>query len=109
LLTGARLGEVLKAKRADFDLQRGVWTKPSHHTKQKRCPTNAAGDAIGRVSQVSDPIVVLRHEDEVPVVARVAMENKQCFVILIGTGEWTGEPAWKHKPLGSPSDLRAGA
>src|SRR4051812_30096036 len=36
LLTGARLGEVLKAERADFDLQRGVWTKPSHHTKQKR-------------------------------------------------------------------------
>src|SRR3954452_557429 len=28
-----------------------------------RCPTNAVGDAIGRVSQVSDPIVVLRHED----------------------------------------------
>ena len=36
LLTGARLGEVLKAERADFDLQRGVWTKPSHHTKQNR-------------------------------------------------------------------------
>ena len=78
-------------------------------TDPNRRPTNAAGDAIGRVSQVSDPIVVLRHEDEVPVVARVAMENKQCFVILIGTGEWTGEPAWKHKPLGSLSDLRAGA
>ena len=36
LLTGARIGEVLKAERADFDLERGVWTKPSHHTKQKR-------------------------------------------------------------------------
>ena len=36
LLTGARLGEVLKAERTDFDLARGVWTKPSHHTKQKR-------------------------------------------------------------------------
>jgi len=36
LLTGARLGEVLKAERADFDLARGVWTKSSHHTKQKR-------------------------------------------------------------------------
>ena len=36
LLTGARLGEVLTAERADFDLERGVWTKPSHHTKQKR-------------------------------------------------------------------------
>jgi integrase len=36
LLTGARMGEVLKAERKDFDLDREVWTKPSHHTKQKR-------------------------------------------------------------------------
>lgn len=36
LLTGARLGEVLKASWSDIDLERGVWTKPSHHTKQKR-------------------------------------------------------------------------
>jgi integrase len=36
LLTGARIGEVLTAKWADFDLERGVWIKPSHHTKQKK-------------------------------------------------------------------------
>lgn len=36
LLTGARIGEVLSANWTDFDLERGVWTKPSHHTKQKR-------------------------------------------------------------------------
>ena len=36
LLTGARIGEVLTSKWADFDLVRGVWVKPSHHTKQKR-------------------------------------------------------------------------
>lgn len=36
LLTGARIGEVLTAKWVDFDLNRGVWIKPSHHTKQKR-------------------------------------------------------------------------
>jgi integrase len=35
-LTGARRGEVLKAKWEHFDLERGVWTKPSAHTKQKR-------------------------------------------------------------------------
>ena len=36
LLTGSRAGEVLKATWEEFDLGRGVWTKPSHHTKQKK-------------------------------------------------------------------------
>jgi integrase len=36
LLTGAREGEVLKADWGQFDLKRGIWTKPSHHTKQKK-------------------------------------------------------------------------
>jgi integrase len=36
ILTGAREGEVLKASWEQFDLKRGIWTKPSHHTKQKR-------------------------------------------------------------------------
>lgn len=36
LLTGSRRNEALKADWSQFDLQRGVWTKPSHHTKQKK-------------------------------------------------------------------------
>jgi integrase len=36
LLTGSRESEVLKADWTQFDLPRGVWEKPSHHTKQKR-------------------------------------------------------------------------
>ncbi len=36
LLTGAREGEILKADWRQFDLKRGIWTKPSHHTKQKK-------------------------------------------------------------------------
>ena len=36
ILTGARIGEVLKAEWSHFDLDRGIWTKPSHHTKQRR-------------------------------------------------------------------------
>jgi integrase len=36
LLTGARRGEVLAATWSHFDLEKGVWTKPSAHTKQKK-------------------------------------------------------------------------
>lgn len=36
ILTGARRGEVLSATWDQFDLERGVWTKPSAHTKQKK-------------------------------------------------------------------------
>ena len=36
LLTGARCGEAASATWDQFDLERGTWTKPSAHTKQKR-------------------------------------------------------------------------
>jgi len=36
MLTGARLGEVVKSSWDQFDLEQGIWTKPSSHTKQKR-------------------------------------------------------------------------
>ncbi len=36
LLTGSRVGEVLTMRWQDLDLNDGVWTKPSAHTKQKR-------------------------------------------------------------------------
>jgi integrase len=36
LLTGSRAGETLRAEWKEFDLTRGVWTKPSHHTMQKK-------------------------------------------------------------------------
>lgn len=36
LLTGARLSEVLKADWSQFDLQRRVWGKLSHHVKSKK-------------------------------------------------------------------------
>ncbi len=49
LLTGARLGEVLSASWREIDFDRAVWTKPSHHTKQKRrehVPLSAAAMAL---------------------------------------------------------------
>jgi len=36
MLTGARRGEVLAATWGMFDLENGIWTKPSAHTKQRR-------------------------------------------------------------------------
>ncbi|MDA1099459.1 MAG: site-specific integrase [Proteobacteria bacterium] len=36
MLTGARRSEVLSATWSMFDLETGVWTKPSSHTKQKK-------------------------------------------------------------------------
>lgn len=36
LLTGARKGEVLQATWDQFDLEKGIWTKPAHLTKQKK-------------------------------------------------------------------------
>jgi integrase len=36
ILTGARAGEVMTATWDHFDLDAGVWIKPSQHTKQKR-------------------------------------------------------------------------
>ncbi|MCH8854118.1 MAG: site-specific integrase, partial [Planctomycetes bacterium] len=36
ILTGARKSEVMGATWDQFDLERGVWTKPAHTTKQKR-------------------------------------------------------------------------
>lgn len=35
LFTGARLREVLKADWSQFNLETGIWVKPSHHTKTK--------------------------------------------------------------------------
>ena len=45
LLTGARRSEVMKATWNQFDLEAGIWVKPSAHTKQKkehRVPLSAA-------------------------------------------------------------------
>ncbi len=36
ILTGARRSEVLKAEWDQFDLEKGLWVKPSSHTKQRR-------------------------------------------------------------------------
>jgi integrase len=51
LLTGCRKAEAMTATWDQFDLERGVWTKPSAHTKQKkehRVPLSALALALLR-------------------------------------------------------------
>ena len=58
LLTGARKGEVMKAIWDQFDLEGGVWTKPSSHTKQRRehrVPLSAAVVALLRDIRAGQP------------------------------------------------------
>jgi integrase len=53
--TGARRGETLQAKWSEFDLERAIWTKPSHHTKQNR--THAvplSGPAVALLKQMQE-------------------------------------------------------
>jgi integrase len=45
IVTGAREGEVLSATWDQFDLKRGIWTKPSHHTKQKKIEHTPLSDS----------------------------------------------------------------
>jgi integrase len=55
MLTGARKGEVLSMRWQDLDLEAGVWTKPSAHTKQKaehRVPLSAPAKQL--LSELSD-------------------------------------------------------
>ena len=58
LLTGARKGEVMKATWDQFDLEGGVWTKPSAHTKQRRehrVPLSVAAVALLRDIREGQP------------------------------------------------------
>lgn len=70
LLTGARIGEVLSARWDDIDFDRGVWTKPSHHTKQKRKEhLPLSGPALALLSDMrsrSDPSEVYLFPGDMP-------------------------------------------
>jgi hypothetical protein len=62
---------------------------------------HTAIESIRKASQVYDPIVIARAQDETLIVARVGMKNAKRFMILTAAGK----PAWKHEPLSSLSDV----
>lgn len=58
VLTGSRRSEVLSATWEQFDLSRGVWTKPSHQTKQNKTehvPLNDAALQLLTAMRLADP------------------------------------------------------
>jgi len=58
LLSGARRGEWMRAKKSDFDMLHGFWTKPAHAVKERRqeiVPLNAATMAVLRRVMASTP------------------------------------------------------
>lgn len=58
VLTGSRRSEVLGATWEQFDLDRGVWTKPSHQTKQNKTehvPLNDAARQLLAAMRLADP------------------------------------------------------
>ncbi|NJM31503.1 MAG: site-specific integrase, partial [Rhizobiales bacterium] len=55
MLTGARRGEVLGATWAMFDLENGIWTKPSAHTKQRKLHrVPLSGHAVRLLSEIKE-------------------------------------------------------
>ena len=60
MLTGARRGEVLGATWDMFDLENGIWTKPSAHTKQRRIHrVPLSGPALRLLTDIRDDAVRL--------------------------------------------------
>lgn len=55
LLTGSRMSEVLKAEWKEFDLAHGFWTKPSHHTKQRKQESVSLGKDTVRLLESMAP------------------------------------------------------
>jgi integrase len=67
LLTGARRGETLGARWSEFDLQEGVWVKPSAHTKTAK---------LHRVP-LSAPALLLLSEMKAEAERHLAAENTE--------------------------------
>ncbi len=70
ILTGARKGEVFTDTWDQFDLERGVWTKPAHTTKQKQTEhtplSQQAVTLLTDIKAAADPDIPYVFPGEVP-------------------------------------------
>jgi integrase len=67
MLTGARRSEVLGATWDMFDLENGIWTKPSAHTKQRRMHrVPLSGPALHLLCEMKDHALRKAEEDGIP-------------------------------------------
>lgn len=77
IVTGSRPGEVIGATWPMFDLQRGIWTKPSHKTKQNKdehVPLNpSALGILRRMAQHKTDVHLFPGRD--PGTARTTLRN----------------------------------
>ena len=127
LLTGARKGETLAAKWSEFDLEAGVWVKPSAHTKSKRthrvplsAPAKALLSAMKSEADASCPYVFpgqlarelgpdgLRHMQPLKDIKRVwaAVCQKAGLGEMVAGKAAGGKPAKVWKSNARMHDLR---
>lgn len=115
LMTGSRFNEVLSATWSEFDLRRGVWTKPSHHTKQKKqehVPLSApAIELLASMapSNAAGPLFIGRYGTS----RRVSLKRpwiqacKAAGLVETYTVEGARGPLTPYRPTMRPHDLRA--
>ncbi|MDT0576493.1 site-specific integrase [Croceicoccus sp. F390] len=89
LLTGARRGEVLKARWEQMDFVQEAWTKPSAHTKQRRLHrvplSRAAMDILRRARDLSDSDYVFPGRT-----GEALVEIKKAFLSICRDAQITG-------------------
>jgi integrase len=120
IVTGARPHEVLGARWEQFDLKRRVWTKPSHHTKERKTEHVPLNDAalfiLRRMEENKDGIYLFPGRDtgnDGEPTARTTLRNawKQVcksagFATVTYKKGKRGKPLRRWKPIVRVYDFR---
>lgn len=85
MFAGARKGEVLSATWNHFDLERGVWTKPSDATKQQKTEHVPLSEAA------VDLLTSLPHENHLVISRSQAWSEDHGHQVCMGENLCVGE------------------